>query len=376
MLLSQAFHDISKKQKKFHQSSGEPTPSNQIKQSFSQPSMSVSSLSSSSSPESDATPPGLKQQCNNVNPCENGNFSKAENSSFPIEELFAKVEEAESRPPRSDSCPNGLFTDTTRNNNDKPQNGSYCYSPAPDAYSKLYDPAGSFENDTSGSLTCQAHSYNRTSSQDLSANGEALAQQGCSSNRKSYDNITDKELRKKLKNRESAQAARDRKKAKMLSLERQVNELHERYRMVESENQELRIRIQRMEATAYWREKQETNGLTPDPSGLLPFTVNTFGPLPHGANASDPTAYSRANHQYPNLCGFGEYSQHSHCIPPAAENGEESNMPQFTQMNLEAAEFHPSNYESNNIWLGDPHPTPQQGSFPNESKYSESGSLI
>lgn len=72
-------------------------------------------------------------------------------------------------------------------------------------------------------------------------------------NRKSYDHITDRELRKKLKNRESAQAARDRKKAKMLGLERQLADMAERNKLLENENRELRGRIQRMEAEAFWR---------------------------------------------------------------------------------------------------------------------------
>jgi len=71
--------------------------------------------------------------------------------------------------------------------------------------------------------------------------------------RKSYEHVTDKELRKKLKNRESAQAARDRKKAKMLNLERQIADLLERNVMVENENRKLRARIQQLESEAYWR---------------------------------------------------------------------------------------------------------------------------
>jgi len=72
-------------------------------------------------------------------------------------------------------------------------------------------------------------------------------------NRKSYDHIGDRELRKKLKNRESAQAARDRKKAKMLALERQLSDMAERNKILENENRELRGRLQRIEADAFWR---------------------------------------------------------------------------------------------------------------------------
>lgn len=72
-------------------------------------------------------------------------------------------------------------------------------------------------------------------------------------NRKSYDHITDRELRKKLKNRESAQAARDRKKAKMMALERQLGDMAERNKFLESENRDLKGRLQRLEAEAFWR---------------------------------------------------------------------------------------------------------------------------
>ena len=377
MLLSQSFRDVSENHKKFHQSSGESDPPHPTPQSYSQSSMSVSSLSSSSSPLSDATPPGIKQHCSNLEPCENGTFSKNENPSFQIEQIFGKVAEPQSRPPRSDSCPNGLFNETTHGSCLKSQNDTFCYSPTADSFGKVYDHAGSFDSHSSSALAQQAHSYNRTSSQDLSTNGEQiLTQQGSSANRKSYDNITDKELRKKLKNRESAQAARDRKKAKMLSLERQVSELHERYRMVESENQELRIRIQRMESSAYWRNKHDSNGLPADSAGILPFPVNHVGSFSHGAQSSGPTAYDRSG-QYSGICGFGEYVQHSQCIAPGAENGDESNVTPFSQMPLEGAEFHSSSYVPN-VWPGESSLTDshQQGTFPNESNYSDSGSLI
>ncbi|XP_076814947.1 uncharacterized protein LOC143461072 [Clavelina lepadiformis] len=56
--------------------------------------------------------------------------------------------------------------------------------------------------------------------------------------------IEDKELRKKLRNRQSALAARERKKARMLELEKQVSELQETNRRVEDENQYLRARLE------------------------------------------------------------------------------------------------------------------------------------
>ena len=70
---------------------------------------------------------------------------------------------------------------------------------------------------------------------------------------KSYDHIIDRELRKKLKNRESAQAARDRKKAKMMALERQLGDMADRNKFLENENRELKGRLQRVEAEAFWR---------------------------------------------------------------------------------------------------------------------------
>nr|NP_001071850.1 transcription factor protein [Ciona intestinalis]BAE06757.1 transcription factor protein [Ciona intestinalis] len=55
--------------------------------------------------------------------------------------------------------------------------------------------------------------------------------------------IEDKELRKKLRNRQSALAARERKKARMMELEKQVAELQETNRRMEDENQHLRARL-------------------------------------------------------------------------------------------------------------------------------------
>ena len=55
--------------------------------------------------------------------------------------------------------------------------------------------------------------------------------------------IEDKELRKKLRNRQSALAARERKKARMMELERQVSELQEAQKLLENENHFLRAQI-------------------------------------------------------------------------------------------------------------------------------------
>jgi len=61
--------------------------------------------------------------------------------------------------------------------------------------------------------------------------------------RKNFDHINDRELRKKLKNRESAQIARERAKAKMIQLERMVAELSEANRILEFENHRLKSRL-------------------------------------------------------------------------------------------------------------------------------------
>lgn len=61
--------------------------------------------------------------------------------------------------------------------------------------------------------------------------------------RKNFDHINDRELRKKLKNRESAQIARERAKAKMIQLERMVAELSEANRILEFENHRLKARL-------------------------------------------------------------------------------------------------------------------------------------
>ena len=50
----------------------------------------------------------------------------------------------------------------------------------------------------------------------------------------------DKEMKKKLRNRESALAARERKKQKMLELERRVNELGRENNDLKNENSALR----------------------------------------------------------------------------------------------------------------------------------------
>ena len=64
-----------------------------------------------------------------------------------------------------------------------------------------------------------------------------------SSDNPSLSSIEDKELRKKLRNRQSALAARERKKARMLELEKQVATLQESKKRLQDENQALRLRV-------------------------------------------------------------------------------------------------------------------------------------
>jgi len=84
--------------------------------------------------------------------------------------------------------------------------------------------------------------------------------------RKNFDHINDRELRKKLKNRESAQIARERAKAKMIQLERLVAELTETNRMLEFENHRLKARMCQMQGirnmpnqmqNAQWLQQQQ-----------------------------------------------------------------------------------------------------------------------
>ena len=63
--------------------------------------------------------------------------------------------------------------------------------------------------------------------------------------------IEDKELRKKLRNRQSALAARERKKARMLELERQVLELQESHKRLEHENHFLYSRLNFMKQKCF-----------------------------------------------------------------------------------------------------------------------------
>ena len=72
----------------------------------------------------------------------------------------------------------------------------------------------------------------------------------------------DSECRKKLKNRESAQAARDRRRNRVVCLERQVADLSGRNKFLETENRDLKQRLQHYEADHVWRlmqHKSESN---------------------------------------------------------------------------------------------------------------------
>ena len=378
MILSQSFHELPTTPDNFHHSSAKGervSPSSRSQEAFTQPLMSLSSLSASSSPSSAATPPEFKSHCSSE---QGKNGIKQERDNF---SMFVKSEMPEAKPSRNESCPNVLLGNIQENNNINISKAeAYCCFSGAENY-KFYDQSNAFENPSSTSMAKQNVHYSQTNSLDLTtATDSSLTPSSSATRKKSYDSIVDKELRKKLKNRESAQAARDRKKAKMLSLERQVSELHERYRLVENENQELRIRIQRMEATAYYRmEKQDTNPLSSDVNGMIPFSINGVGSLAHGPSAPDSASYPRSG-QYPNLCGFGEYSQQlpQPCIS-GPENGEEGNLPTFGQMTLETREFQSPSYVQN-IWNADNIPSlpnhPHQGNFGGDANYNEGESIL
>ena len=81
--------------------------------------------------------------------------------------------------------------------------------------------------------------------------------------------IKDKEIRKKLRNRQSALAARERKKAKMLHLEGKVVELEESKKKVEEENEFLRARLQTI-ALQLERIGVKINRYDENPSDMFP----------------------------------------------------------------------------------------------------------
>jgi len=82
--------------------------------------------------------------------------------------------------------------------------------------------------------------------------------------------IEDKELRKKLRNRQSALAARERKKARMLELERQVLELQESHKRLEHENHFLYSRLDFMGRKCY-----EAGVNLDDGKEVTPFPCNS-----------------------------------------------------------------------------------------------------
>ena len=358
MLFTQKFRESSNSSENHNYSSKKGcSSSSSTHPLFPQPPISISSLSSSSSPSDASTPPDLKQHCNSEQ-CENGVFVKTEETTFQIEQLFEKPKETDENPPQNDSCPNDLFHEFPQSSSGvKTSNNSFSCFNRDDGLSKVYENSASAFDSQQGPSNLVGHGgiYPRSNSQDLTQSNEQVLSQSSSGalGRKSYDNISDKEMRKKLKNRESAQAARDRKKAKMLSLERQVSELRECCRLTINENQQLKATIQQLRANAYWsKEKPEASGMSPDSTGVISFPINAVTGPSHGPGPSDLEAYGRTN-QYPrNLCNFGEYNQ-----PPQAISGTETveggNVPSFSQMPIEAAsDFHASNY-GQNIWDGE-----------------------
>lgn len=119
--------------------------------------------------------------------------------------------------------------------------------------------------------------------------------------RKTFDHIKDKELRKKLKNRESAQAARDRKKAKMIFLEARVSELAERNRYLQAKNENLLKYIMHIKARAgilhedseeemaIYKTQYHTN--TSMMEGNRNLAMNEYNGLPYSNGAIDQDTY-------------------------------------------------------------------------------------
>lgn len=92
-------------------------------------------------------------------------------------------------------------------------------------------------------LQAHAAAVHANNALDIEAKARSLLNFDYPVKRKNFDHINDRELRKKLKNRESAQIARERAKAKMIQLERMVAELSEANRILEFENHRLKSRL-------------------------------------------------------------------------------------------------------------------------------------
>ncbi|XP_018668268.2 transcription factor protein [Ciona intestinalis] len=264
------------------------------------PKMSVSSYSTSSSPSS-ASPSVDLGQAFNMENCDNIMLNMEDGNSFSgFESLQNNLDSVEVQSPPS-LAQDGTFNGIDHTTNCVVKNSQPVFN----QYSMM-EPVGGYDHASysSGSpVSSNEVDFSRNSSTDVFVNDKTStsAQQQSTTPRKSFEHVTDKELRKKLKNRESAQAARDRKKAKMLSLERQISELLERNRIVETENQELRSRIQRMESESLWRmgKQEAVSDASPSFSGSI--------------------AYHRMHDQtvYPSHCEYNGYPQHTPqpCLP-------------------------------------------------------------
>lgn len=105
----------------------------------------------------------------------------------------------------------------------------------------------------------------------------------------------DKELRKKLRNRQSALAARERKKARMLELEKKVSELQQANKNLEEENSKLRHTLNTILRTAavpdtrdmFSNQMNGTNCLITVSSGKSTGAIETSTMIQQGLSSSD-----------------------------------------------------------------------------------------
>ncbi|CAK8675991.1 uncharacterized protein LOC143461132 [Clavelina lepadiformis] len=266
MLVSQTYNNLHADYEDFPLTTNERNLSSQ--KSPEKTSTNASCCSSSSSPLT-ASSPDLTPSVN-IEGCDNNLMSLREGSQYsPLDSLTSQHSQSKTAPstnvrspppphPPDMYCGSMQIPSVTH-----PVGEGSSHYASSDAFNGTYKhPA--FQH---SEMTKQDLVYGRKQSHDITlekALSSASLQQPITQ-RRNYEHITDKELRKKLKNRESAQAARDRKKAKMLNLERQINELLDRNRVVENENRDLRLRIRRMESSSCWdMSKQEQMNITHD----------------------------------------------------------------------------------------------------------------
>nr|XP_039258741.1 uncharacterized protein LOC120335316 [Styela clava] len=112
---------------------------------------------------------------------------------------------------------------------------------------------------------------------------------------KDMNSIEDKELRKKLRNRQSALAARERKKARMLELERKVDELQQSNNELVDENSKLK---RTLSALLYAPTEQSVRDLSTCQIGRKAnYPTENFQTVSHVHNAPLPLRRVKTVHQ-------------------------------------------------------------------------------